>query len=171
VPFGPALGSVRQRPDFTPTRWLWFPARQCADADDLLPQDCACTGEPAAVRLDLTATQAWFGVMPEVSWTMSEPSDWRKTVHCWAAPPVQLAITTFAPEVRLAPRSVRHRDGDSREWISPWAMTDQVKPTRPTAPAASATVTVMPSRPSVVGVPEMTPAELMDSPAGRPLAV
>ena len=48
----------------------------------------------------------------------------------------------------------------------------QVKVADPLAPVVSVAVTVTLEVPAVVGVPEMRPEDgLMDSPAGRPLAL
>ena len=46
----------------------------------------------------------------------------------------------------------------------------QVKDALPEAPVPSVAVTVTVDAPAVVGVPEIRPAELIDRPAGRPLA-
>jgi len=50
-------------------------------------------------------------------------------------------------------------------------VTVQVKAADPPAPVPSVAVTVTLEVPAVVGVPEIRPLLLIDSPAGRPLAV
>ena len=50
------------------------------------------------------------------------------------------------------------------------AVTVQVKLVLPEAPDASLAVTVTVEDPTVLGVPEMIPAEVIDNPDGRPLA-
>ena len=50
-------------------------------------------------------------------------------------------------------------------------LTVQVNVADPDAPVVSVAVTVAVEVPAVVGVPEISPVELIDRPAGRPLAV
>src|ERR1035438_3886455 len=50
-------------------------------------------------------------------------------------------------------------------------LTVQVNEVLPEAPVVSVAVTVTVEVPAVVGVPEIRPEELMDSPAGSPVAV
>src|ERR1700722_8360632 len=51
------------------------------------------------------------------------------------------------------------------------ALTVQPNAAVPAAPVASLAVTTTLDEPAVVGVPVIRPAELMESPAGRPVAV
>jgi hypothetical protein len=49
-------------------------------------------------------------------------------------------------------------------------VTVQLNDAEPDAPVVSVAVAVTVEVPAVVGVPEMSPEELMDSPAGSPVA-
>lgn len=55
--------------------------------------------------------------------------------------------------------------------LVPLELTVQVKEVEPLAPVESLAVTVTEDEPAVVGEPLMRPEELIDKPAGRPLAV
>src|ERR1700730_642558 len=54
---------------------------------------------------------------------------------------------------------------------APGVLTTQVKVVAPWAPVVSVAVTVVVGVAGVVGVPVISPEELIDSPAGRPVAV
>src|SRR4051812_22481950 len=86
-----------------------------------------------------------------------------------------MALVPVLLIVRLAVNPPDHSLAAYETWQVPGfvvvgPLTVQVKVAEPEAPVASVAVTVTVEVPAVVGVPEIRPAELMDRPAGRPLA-
>src|ERR1700726_4133670 len=62
-------------------------------------------------------------------------------------------------------------DGGGSPLPLPWGLTVQLNVAEPDAPVVSFAVTVALPEPVAGGVPEIRPEELMDSPAGSPVAL
>jgi hypothetical protein len=74
-----------------------------------------------------------------------------------------LKMSTFGPKFGVF---------DCAGQLPPLALTVQLNEAEPEAPVVSLAVTVTLGVPAVVGVPEIRPdVELIDSPAGRPVAL
>ncbi len=89
----------------------------------------------------------------------------------WLVPPLAPQVISWVPSSSDWSGSSRALPPVTRVWVPlSVALTAQVKDVVPVAvPEEAVTVTV--EDPAVLGVPEMRPAELMDRPAGRPVAV
>src|SRR3984957_390055 len=107
-------------------------------------------------------------------WVVPYPSSQAYQLPECEVSPAPFGLTTPAVLVHGAavPGS---KPGLPNSWLwelqPPWLPITQLNEAEPCAPVVSVAVTVTLEVPAVVGVPEIRPAELIDRPAGSPLAV
>jgi hypothetical protein len=120
------------------------------------------TFAPLAVRAPFTVTHVPVALASEM---VSVPLLAGVSSHRWELAPSQCSISI------LPLRSAMQRPEDSSDLMAPLLSTRQANFTEPDAPVLSVAVIVTVLYCRLVGVPLITPAGLIDSPRGRPVAL